>query len=144
MAHAQHTVTVPRPIAEVFAFLADGLNDPKWRPDVIEVHLESGQASQVGAVYGQTMKGPGGRPIKGDYRITRAEAPTRLDFEVIAGPARPLGSFGLTATSPTSTEVSFTLDLTPTGLMKLMGGMIAKQVELEAAAIHRLPEAMAG
>jgi hypothetical protein len=29
MAHARHTVTVPRPIAEVYAFVADGMNEPK-------------------------------------------------------------------------------------------------------------------
>jgi len=144
MAHAEHAVTVPHPIGEVYAFLADGLNDPKWRPDVIEVHLASGAPSQLGAVYAQTMKGPGGRSIAGDYRITRADVPTRLDFEVIAGPARPVGSFQLTAVSSTSTEVLFTLDLTPTGLMRLMGGMIAKQVEAEAATIKRVPDAMAG
>jgi len=144
MAHSEHAVTVPRSIGEVYAFLADGLNDPTWRPDVIEVHLASGTASQLGAVYAQTMKGPGGRPIAGDYRITRADVPTRLDFEVIAGPARPVGRFELTAVTPSSTEVVFTLDLTPRGLMKLMAGMIAKQVQAEAAAIERLPEAMAG
>jgi len=142
MAHAQHTVTVPRPIAEVYEFLADGLNEPKWRPDVTEVHLASGTASSVGAVYAQTMKGPGGRAIRGDYRITLTEVPTRLDFEVIAGPARPTGSFELVELSPTSTEVSFTLDLIPKGLMKLMTAMIEKQVESEAAAIQRVPEAM--
>ena len=142
MAHAKYTVAVQRPIGDVYDFLADGLNDLKWRPDLIEVHLESGTASSVGAVYAQTMKGPGGRRIKGDYRITVAERPTRLNFEVIAGPARPLGSFELEAVSPTSTLVSFALDLVPTGLMKLMGAMIAKQVDAEAAAIVRLPEAM--
>jgi Polyketide cyclase / dehydrase and lipid transport len=101
VAHAQHSVTVPRPIREVYGFLADGLNDPKWRPDVIEVHLESGTASSLDAVYAQTMKGPGGRNIQGDYRITVAEEPTRLHFEVIAGPAHPTGRFELTQLSPT-------------------------------------------
>ena len=142
MAHAKHTVTVPRPIAEVYAFLADGLNEPKWRPDVTDVHLASGSGSSIGAVYAQTMKGPGGRPIRGDYRITLTEVPTRLDFEVIAGPARPTGSFELIKLSPTSTEVSFTLDLIRKGLMKLMSSMIEKQVESEAAAIQRVPGAM--
>ena len=144
MAHAKHTVTVPRPIAEVYAFLADGLNEPKLRPDVTGVHLESGTTSSVGAVYAQTLKGPGGRPIKGDYRITLADVPNRLDFEVVAGPARPTGSFELVALSPTSTEVSFTLDLIPKGLMKLMGSMIAKQVESEAAATQRVTKAVDG
>ena len=142
MAHAREIVTVERPIGEVFAFLADGLNEPRWRPDVLEVHLRSGDGRAVDSVWAQTMKGPGGRSIPGDYRITRSDPPVRLDFEVVAGPARPVGSFALTEIGPTTTEVSFTLDLVPAGLMKLMSGMIAKQVAKEAAAIRDLPEAM--
>jgi len=79
-------VTVEKSIGEVFAFLADALNDPKWRPAVTTITHVSG--SGVGAVYAQTMKGHGGRSIAGDFRITRYDEPTRLDFEVIAGPAR--------------------------------------------------------
>ena len=89
MAHAQQTVTVDRPIAEVFAFLADGLNDPSWRPAVVSISHTSG--SGVGAVYAQSMKGPAGRTIKGDYRVTGFDPPTTYTFEVIAGPARPIG-----------------------------------------------------
>jgi hypothetical protein len=90
------------------------------------------------------MKGPGGRKIEGDYRITQWQEPTRLDFEVIAGPARPLGSFVLKALETSSTSVTFTLDLTPRGLMVLMTRMINKQVASEAANILNLPTAMAG
>lgn len=143
MAHARQTVTVDRPIGDVFDFLADGLNEPRWRPDVQDVRLASGDGRSVGSVWAQTMRGPGGRRIKGDYRITGAERPTRLDFEVIAGPARPVGSFTLTADGPSRTEVTFTLDLVPTGLMRLMSGMIGKQVIKEADAIRNLPAAMA-
>jgi uncharacterized protein YndB with AHSA1/START domain len=142
MAHARQTVTVEQPISDVFAFLADGLNESKWRPDVQDVRLRSGDGRSVGSVWAQTMRGPGGRRIQGDYRITNAEPPTRLDFEVVAGPARPVGSFVLAATGPSTTQVAFTLDLVPTGLMRLMGGMIAKQVTKEADAIRNLPEAM--
>ncbi|MDH2443507.1 SRPBCC family protein [Amnibacterium sp. CER49] len=144
MAHAQQTVTVERPIEDVFAFLADGMNEPRWRPDVRDVRLAAGDGASVGSVWAQTMSGPGGRPIQGDYRITRSERPGRLDFEVVAGPARPTGSFTLTATSPSTTQVTFTLDLVPTGLMRLLSGMIAKQVTKEADAIRNLPGAMAG
>lgn len=143
MAHARQTVIVDRPIGDVFDFLADGLNEPKWRPDVQNVRLVSGDGRSVGSVWAQTMRGPGGRRIRGDYRITRAEPPTRLDFEVVAGPARPVGSFALTGTGPSTTEVTFTLDLVPTGLMRLMSGVIAKQVTKEADAIRTVPGAMA-
>lgn len=136
-------MTVERPIGEVFAFLADGLNEPTWRPDVRDVRLQTGNGTAVGSVWAQTMNGPGGRKIQGDYRTTRSDPPVRLDFEVIAGPARPVGSFALTEVGPSSTAVSFTLDLVPTGLMRLMSGVIAKQVAKEAAAIRNLPAAMA-
>jgi uncharacterized protein YndB with AHSA1/START domain len=140
MVHAQRTVVVGRPIESVFAFLADGSNNPKWRPDVIEIRLASGLG--LGAEYHQTMKGPGGRRIRGDYRITRFDHPTRLDFVVTAGPARPTGSFELRTLGASSTEVTFTLDLKARGLMVLMARMIDRQVATEVGNIATLPGAM--
>lgn len=142
MASAAHSVIVDRPIAEVFAFLADGFNEPKWRADVSGVALASQNATGVGATWSQTMNGPGGRSIRGDYRFTRWEEPTLLEFEVIAGPAKPTGSFLLVSTGPRSTEVTFTLEFVPSGLMLLMRGMIEKQLDIEAASISALPSAM--
>lgn len=140
MAHAEDTVTVGRPIAEVFAFLADGTNDPRWRPEVTSISHVSGTG--VGTQYAQTMKGPGGRSIKGDYRITVYDEPTRLGFEVIAGPARPVGLFTLREVQPGSTEVTFTMDLKPKGLMVLMTPMINKQVQKEVGNLANLPAAL--
>ncbi|MEP6599478.1 MAG: SRPBCC family protein [Actinomycetota bacterium] len=140
MAHAEHSVIVNRPIAEVFAFLADGTNNPSWRPDVTSIRHVFG--SGVGAQFAQTMNGPGGRSIPGDYRITRYDGPTRLDFEVTDGRARPTGSFVLRETVPGSTEVTFTLDLKPRGLMVLMTPMINKQVRVEVANIDKLAGAL--
>ncbi len=140
MAHAQRTVVIERPIGEVFAYLADATNDPKWRPEVVTINHVSG--SGVGAVYTQTMKGPGGRKIAGDFRITRHDEPTRLDFEVIAGPARPTGSYTLRDPGTGSTEVTFTMDLKPRGFMLLMTPMINKQVTAEVAHLDNLSDAM--
>jgi uncharacterized protein YndB with AHSA1/START domain len=142
MAHATQTVTVDRPIAEVFAFLADGTKDPSWRPEVIRITHVEGRGQ--GATYAQTMKGPAGRKIKGDFKFTRYEEPNRLDFDVIAGPARPHGSFELREVSLTTTEVTFTMDLKPRGLMVLMTPMINKQVQTEVSNIKNLPRAMGG
>jgi uncharacterized protein YndB with AHSA1/START domain len=141
MAHATHTVTVAQPIDQVFAFLADGTNNPKWRPGVTTIKHVSGDG--VGALWAQQMKGPGGRTIDGDYKVTAYDAPNRLDFQVVAGPARPTGSFTLKAVDDATTEVTFTLDLKPRGLMVLMTPMINKQVRTEAEALGRLPDALA-
>jgi uncharacterized protein YndB with AHSA1/START domain len=144
MAHASATVVVNKPIAEVFAYLADGNNEPAWRPGVTDVSHVPDTGTGFGATFKQSMKGPGGRAIPGDYRITRYEPPTRLDFDVIAGPARPTGRFDLQETGPDSTEVTFTLDLTPRGLMVLLTPVINKQVRAEADNIANLPHAMGG
>jgi uncharacterized membrane protein len=140
MAHAAQTVTVNRPIAEVFAFLADATNDPSWRPQVISLtHVEG---AGEGATFAQTMKGPGGRKINGAFRFTRYEEPNRIDFQVIAGPVRPVGSFELREVSPATTEVTFTVDLKPRGLMVLITPLINKQVQAEVSNIKNLPKAM--
>jgi hypothetical protein len=142
MAHATQTITVDRPIGDVFAFLADGMNEPAWRPGVTDVSHVAGTGPGVGATYKQTLKGPGGRAIPGDFRITRYDEPTRLDFEVIAGPARPTGRYDLVEKGPGSTEVTFTLDLKPRGLMVLMTPMINRQVRVEVGNLANVPGAL--
>ena len=91
MPNARHQVTIRRPANEVFAFIADGLNGPKWRPGIVDIALVSG--SGVGATYKQGVKGPGGRRIDADYRVTTYEPNSRLAFEAIAGPVRPTGEY---------------------------------------------------
>jgi hypothetical protein len=94
--------------------------------------------SGTGVQYEQTMKGPGGRSIRGDYRITRYDEPTRLDFEVIARPVGPTRRFDLRERASATTEVTFTLGLKPRELMVLMTPMINKQVRAEVANIANL------
>jgi len=137
MAHAEHSVTVDRPIEQVFAYLADEHNDPRWRSGVLEIERVSAQTGQ-GATIRQVMKGPGGRRIRGDYRITAYQPPRQFEFQVIAGPARPTGRFSLSEDSPGHTRLTFAMDAQPKGLMRLMEGMIAKQLKVEVAAIDRL------
>ena len=91
----------------------------QWRSGVLDVSKASGDGA--GAIYRQIMKGPGGRKIKATTASPDFERPTRLAFEVIAGPARPTGSYELRPESPTSTSVTFTLDLEPRGVAKIMG-----------------------
>ena len=89
MIEARHQVTIRRPAGVVFAFLADGLNGPKWRTGILDIAHVSG--SGVGAIYKQGVKGPGGRRIAADYRVTTYEPNSRMAFEAVAGPVRTDG-----------------------------------------------------
>jgi hypothetical protein len=140
VAHAERTVVIERSIADVFAFLADPTNDRLWRRDVLSISHVSGAG--VGAQYAQTVKAPGIGNVPADFRLTRFDEPTRIDFEVTAGPARPTGSYLLRDTGTGSTEVTYSLDLTPTGAMKLMAPMINSQLQAEVANLDNLRSAL--
>ena len=119
MPSAQHSVTIRRPIGDVFAFVADGDNARQWRPAVLDVAHQSGEG--LGATYRQGVKGPGGRRIAADYEVTAFEPDRRLAFRAIAGPVRPTGEY-LFAASEDGTTVSLALDATLTGWKRLLMG----------------------
>lgn len=141
MAHAENEIEINKPVGEVYAFLADGLNNLKWRSGVVSIELASGEVGEVGSEYKQILKGPGGRNIPGDYRVTTATPDSELSFVVIAGPARPTGNYFFAAT-PAGTKVRFVLDYQPVGVARLLTPMIQKTMVHEVAQLTRLKEVL--
>ena len=129
-------MTIQRPPADVFAYIADGLNGPKWRPGILDIAHESGTG--VGATYKQGVTGPGGRRVAADYRITAFEPNSRLAFEATAGPVRPTGEY-LLAEAVGGTRLTFSLEAELGGIKKLlMGGAVQKTMDAEVASTERL------
>jgi len=71
------TVVVDRPIEAVFAFLADGINDPKFSPRVLEIAKTTAGPPGVETVYASTVK-DAGMKIKREFKLTEFEQPTRI------------------------------------------------------------------
>ena len=134
---AENSVVVNRPREAVFAFLADGTNDPRWRPAVVDIAREGGEG--VGTVYRQGVKGPMGRRVAADYEITEWEPSRRVGFRAIAGPVRPEGSYDL-ADDGQATRVTMRLRVEPRGAARLMSPMVRRSMEAEVAALGRLRE----
>ena len=141
MPDASNTVEIHRPPAEVFAFLADGENDRRWRSGVLDVRRKSGQGK--GAIYEQGVKGPFGRRVPADYEITAYEPDRRIGFRAIAGPIRPEGSYELEPLDG-GTRVTFALHCTPHGVAKLMAPMVAKTIRSEVAQLDKLRQVLEG
>ena len=136
MPEARRQVTIRRPASDVFDFIADGLNGPKWRSGVLDIAHVSG--SGVGAIYKQGVKGPGGRRIDADYRVTTYEPNSRLEFEAIAGPVRPRGQYVLEEVDG-ATRLTFALHAELGGIKTLlMGGAVQKTMDSEVEATERL------
>jgi len=136
MLHSENTVVIDRAPDDVYAFLVDGMNGPRWRSGIASISLRSGAVGQVGAEYAQALGGPG-RRTPADYRLTVARPGDRIEFEVIAGPLRPKGAYALKAVDA-GTQVTFSLDAEPTGLMRLMTGTIRKTMTHEVGQLDVL------
>ncbi len=71
------TVVIDRPIEEVFAFLADGENDPKFSSRVLEIAKRTDGPPGVGTVYASTVK-DAGMKTKREFELTEFEAPRKI------------------------------------------------------------------
>ena len=140
MPEATGTIEIRRPVGDVFAFLAEGENDPRWRRGVLDIRRKSGQGR--GAIYEQRVKGPFGRRVPADYEVTAYEPGRRIGFRAIAGPVRPEGSYELTPLGADGTRVTFALHATPRGLARLMSPLVARTMRSEVAQLDRLREVL--
>jgi uncharacterized protein YndB with AHSA1/START domain len=71
------TVVIDRPIDEVFAFLAEGTNDPKFSPRVLEIAKTTDGPPGVGTRFASTVK-DAGMKTRREFEYTEFEAPTRI------------------------------------------------------------------
>ena len=106
MPAAERTITIDRPVSAVFDYVADGANAQRWRSGVLDVELASGAG--LGAIYRQGVRGPGGRRIAADYKVTAFEPGNLIAFQAIAGPVRPNGSYRF-ASAGEGTRLTFAL-----------------------------------
>jgi hypothetical protein len=140
VAIASETVVVNSSIDDVFDFLVDGTTNSLWRPSVVSVIFAAGPSE--GAVWAQSVRTPGGRLHKADYRVTGYERPGSLELTVVNGPSRPTTSFSLKRLSPESTQVTYEVDVKPLWWPFGRTRLGATEAASEAANILNLPTAM--
>ncbi len=137
MPQAERSVTIARPVDAVFAYLADGEKCPQWRSGVLDIKRISGDGG-LGTRYRQGVKGPMGRRIAADYEVTTFEPNRRIEFQAVAGPARPHGRYDL-APDDGGARLTFSLDAELNGLRKLlMGAAVQRTMDAEVKALDQL------
>ena len=81
----EHTVTIDRPIAEVFRYAADPDNFPAWHASVRRVRRTSAGPLGVGATFDEVTE-CGGRRLEVSWEVTAYEPPRVLAYRAIGGP----------------------------------------------------------
>lgn len=135
MPTARRTVTINRPIEDVFQYFADPGNDPQWRGHGVKEISVEGAMGKGARVHQKLAAGPFGSAVTADMDVTEYEPPTRLAFQVITGPLRPKVEFTFASVGP-GTEVTFSIDAALSGVKKvMMEKMAQKNMAAEAAAL---------
>ena len=147
MAHGfSGSVVIDRPIDEVFAFLADGTNDPKFSPRVQEIRKSTDGPVAVGTVFESKVK-DAGMTTSRTFELTSVEAPTKIRWTERSKNTVtvPDGGYDLEKVSEAQTRVTIHNQFEGHGFGKLIVGFAARQAVKDAPAFaERIKAAIEG
>jgi carbon monoxide dehydrogenase subunit G len=129
------SAVVDRPIEEVFAFLADGTNDPKFSPRVQEIRKTTDGEIGVGTVFESKVKDAGMTTSRA-FELTEFEAPTKIRWTETSKNmiTVPEGGYDLEKISDTQTKVTIHNRLEGHGFGKLIRGLALRSAVKDAPA----------
>ncbi|MFJ3233958.1 SRPBCC family protein [Streptomyces sp. NPDC086787] len=118
------TAEIDRPMDEVFAFLADGRNDPEFSPRVLRIERVPDAPTAVGTVFRSTVKDAGMKTAR-EFRITEFQAPTRIRWTEVSKNSVTVreGGYDLEPTGDGRTLVRIFNVLDGHGLGRLLVGL---------------------
>ena len=129
------TVEIGRPVAEVFAFLADGRNDPKFSPRVLEITKTPDGPTEVGTVFRSTVK-DAGMTTKREIRISEFAPPSTLRWTETSKNivVSKEGGYDLEPTPEGNTRLRIFNSLEGHGIGKLIVGLAVSAARKDADA----------
>ena len=122
------SVTIARPIEEVFAFIADARNRPQWDESVDSEELTSPEPIGVGSTVRTKLRSMG-RDYEIDWEIIEHQAPSRQRIVSTSGPFPTTLVYGLESNGG-STQVDFSVTGNPGGALRLIQPLIARNTQL--------------
>jgi uncharacterized protein YndB with AHSA1/START domain len=122
----ESTVVINRPVEDVFAFVSDQTNEPKWHTDVLEVHRASGDPIGPGSTSVWVIKLMGRKEFT--MEVTGFEQNRRVELTTRKGVMKPTLTYRF---EPADGGTRFTrrVDVQPDGLFRIMEPMMRGMVQ---------------
>ena len=136
MSRAEHTISIRRPAADVFAFVTDPDKTLLWQPSVIEVVREDAGSLTVGSRFTEVRRLLG-TSLRSTFEVTELSAPHRSGVEVVEGPVAARASYSLRDT-PEGTELRLAYQMDAAGFLRVAEQLATRVVvrEFEASLGH--------
>ncbi|BCT78001.1 hypothetical protein SCMU_38430 [Sinomonas cyclohexanicum] len=123
MAAITGSITIRRPVEEVFDFVADERNEPLYNPQMSSVEKATPGPIGVGTLWHVTMaSGRGTTPF--DLEVTEYSRPSRLGSVTRMAAADIDGALTFSA-DPEGTRMSWAWNLRPKGFLKIAAPVFA-------------------
>jgi carbon monoxide dehydrogenase subunit G len=126
----EQSIEIERPPAEVFAFLADPANLPRWQPAVVQVSADppGGFVPNSRLTERRTFLG---NSVRSTLEVTALEPDRRLDLTTVEGPVRFCVSHRLEP-SGEGTRLTLVGEGEPGGALRLAGPLLRRVVNRQA------------
>jgi carbon monoxide dehydrogenase subunit G len=121
----ENTVMIGRPIEDVFAFLSDFENVPKWNYAIVETHKVSEGPVGVGTTYRQVRSVPSRSEER--FEVIAYDPPRHLAIQGQLGPLPSRLSYALEGLQE-GTRVTNSVELKLRGLGRLLGPVAVARV----------------
>jgi len=145
MAKFENSIVINRPVEEVFAFLSNQENNPKWQSGSLENKKTSDGPIGVGTTYHSVSQALG-RRIEGELQVTEYEPNRKYSGKSKSG-SIPFELWMTFERVNGSTRIDFKAEVEIGGFFKLAEPLVAsmgkRQIEADFANLKDLMEAHA-
>ena len=126
MVDTSASVTIARPVEDVFAYVTDVTNDPAWHSDILEARKATEGPVGVGTKWHAKFK-PSMGISEGDMEVVTFEPNRRQVMRGEIGPMHPTLTY-LLEPSDGGTKFTRHVQIRVSGMMKVMQPMMAMMV----------------
>lgn len=127
MPRIESSITINRPVADVFQFATDYASATKWSVGVIDAAITSPDGMRVGATF-RWVAQIVGQKMETKCEVTAYDPPRAYAWKSTGGPFPVSGSLRCEPDTG-GTRVTQTVDAEPGGFFKLAEGLLMKQVQ---------------
>ncbi|HEX6798777.1 MAG TPA: SRPBCC family protein, partial [Ktedonobacterales bacterium] len=124
VSHVEGEIIINRPVEEVFDFVADERNEPRYNPRMRYAEQTSAGPIGVGTTF-RAESTSQGRPVVMTITFTEYERPRRLTSATYLSTLDIQGTLTFDP-APEGTRMRWSWDLKPRGVFKLMTPLVAR------------------
>jgi hypothetical protein len=135
MVRVEGDITIEQPLEEVFDFVADESNEPKYNPRMTRADKITGGPIGVGTQFNSVMTGVGGA-AEMTIEFTEFDRPRRITEKVHLSNMDIHGRLVFEPV-PAGTRMRWTWDLEPRGAMRLLGPLVRRMGDRQEQKIWR-------